>query len=68
MDVGNKIIKEEKMIDYVETTIALQTGKKKLDDLLLKKKFEEATHAVDQMIADLVDLKWWLRKQNDHNQ
>jgi len=56
------------MIDYVETTIALQTGKKKLDDLLLKKKFEEATHAVDQMIADLVDLKWWLRKQNDHNQ
>ena len=56
------------MIDYIETTIALQTGKKKLDDLLLKKKFEEATDAVDQMITDLVDLKWWLRKQNDHNQ
>jgi hypothetical protein len=55
------------MIDYVETTIALQTGKKKLDDLLLKKKFEEATDAADEMIIALVDLKWWLRNQNDNH-
>lgn len=55
------------MIDYVETTIALQTGKRKLDDLLLKKKYNEAVNQADDMIIALIDLKWWLRKQNENN-
>lgn len=56
------------MIDYVETTIALQTGKKKLDNLLLKNKFKEAQDQADDMIVTLIDLKWWLKnKQNENN-
>lgn len=55
------------MIDYVETTIALQTGKKKLDNLLLKNKFKEAQDQADDMIVTLIDLKWWLKKKQDEN-
>ena len=55
------------MIDYVETTIAIQIGKKKLDDLLLKNKYKEAITQADDMIVALIDLKWWLKKQNENN-
>jgi hypothetical protein len=55
------------MIDYVETTIALQTGKKKLDDLLLKRKFKDAKEQCNELIIALIDLKFWLDKQNENN-
>ena len=55
------------MIDNVETTIALQTGKKKLDNLLLKNKFKEAEDQANDMIMALIDLKWWLKKQYENN-
>lgn len=56
------------MIDYSETILALQTGKKKLNDLLTKRKYAMAIKVVDDLIVALIDLKWWLRKQNDNNQ
>jgi hypothetical protein len=56
------------MIDYSETILTLQTGRKELSDLLTKRKFDLAIKVVDDLIVALIDLKWWLRKQNDHNQ
>ena len=55
------------MIDYSETILALQTGRKKLSDLLTKRKFSLAVALVDDLIITLIDLKWWLKKQNDNN-
>jgi len=57
----------DKMIDYSETILALQTGRKKLSDLLTKRKFSLAAALVDDLIITLIDLKWWLKKQNDNN-
>lgn len=56
------------MIDYSETIIALQTGRKNLSDLLTKRKYDLAIKVVDDLIVALIDLKWWLRKQNDNNE
>ena len=53
------------MIDYSETILVLQTGKKKLSDLLTKRKYKLAIDVVDDLIVALIDLKWWLRKQNE---
>ena len=55
------------MIDYVETTMEIEIGKKKLDNLLLNKKFKEAIDKADDLIIALIDLKWWLKKQNENN-
>ena len=55
------------MIDYSETILALQTGKKKLSDLLTKRQYKLAINVIDDLIVALVDLKWWLRKQNENN-
>lgn len=55
------------MIDYSETIIALQTGRNKLTDLLLKRKYDLAIKLVDDLIVGLIDLKWWLRKQIENN-
>ena len=55
------------MIDYSETVLALQTGKKKLSDLLTKRQYKLAINVIDDLIVALVDLKWWLRKQNENN-
>jgi hypothetical protein len=57
----------DKMIDYSETILAIQTGKKKLNDLLTKRQFSLAAAIVDDLIIALIDLKWWLKKQNDNN-
>jgi hypothetical protein len=57
----------DKMIDYSETILELQTGRKKLSDLLTKRKFSLAAALVDDLIITLIDLKWWLKKQNDNN-
>ena len=42
------------------------------DDLLdlfsdLKNKYKEAITQADDMIVALIDLKWWLKKQNENN-
>lgn len=55
------------MIDYSETILTLQTGKKKLTDLLLKRKYDLAIKVADDLIIALIDLKWWLRKQSENN-
>lgn len=55
------------MIDYSETILTLQTGRKELNDLLTKKKYSLAIKVVDNLIVALIDLKWWLRKQIDNH-
>lgn len=55
------------MIDYSETTIELKIGNKKLDDLLLKRQFKEAKEQCNDLIIALIDLKFWLDKQNENN-
>jgi hypothetical protein len=57
----------DKMIDYSETILAIQTGRKKLSDLLTKRQFSLAAAIVDDLIIALIDLKWWLKKQDDNN-
>lgn len=55
------------MIDYSETVLALQTGGKKLLQLLVKRQWKTAINVVDDLIVALIDLKWWLRKQDENN-
>lgn len=55
------------MIDYSETTLAVKTGMKELDNLLLKRQWTNSTAKVDDIIVALIDLKWWLKKQNENN-
>lgn len=55
------------MIDYSETILSLQTGSKKLLNLLVKRNFKAAINVVDDLIIALIDLKWWLRKQIENN-
>ena len=55
------------MIDYSETILALQTGGRKLLQLLVKRQWKLAIDKVDDLIVALIDLKWWLRKQNEDN-
>lgn len=56
------------MIDYSETVLALQTGARKLLHLLLKRQWKTAINVADDLIIALIDLKWWLRKQDENNQ
>lgn len=53
------------MIDYSEIIIGLHTGRRKLSDLLTKRKFDLALKVVDDLIVSLIDLKWWIKKQNE---
>ena len=55
------------MIDYSETILTLQTGGKKLLNLLVKRNYKAAIDIVDDLIVALIDLKWWLRKQSENN-
>jgi hypothetical protein len=55
------------MIDYAQVIIDLQTGRKELEKLLTKKQYGKAINEADNLIITLIDLKWWLRKQNDNN-
>jgi len=56
------------MIDYAQVIIELQTGRKELEKLLTNKKYKESKAAVNDLIVTLIDLKWWLDKQNDNHQ
>jgi hypothetical protein len=55
------------MIDYAQVIIDLQTGRKKLEQLLTKKKFDKVEDEANDLIIALIDLKWWARKQNENN-
>jgi len=55
------------MIDYAQVIIDLQTGRKELEKLLTKKQYKESKAAINDLIVTLIDLKWWLDKQNDNN-
>ena len=55
------------MIDYAQVIIDLQTGRKNLEQLLTKKKYALAKDATNDLIVALIDLKWWIEKQNENN-
>ena len=55
------------MIDYSETTLAVKTGMKQLDNLLLKREWEKSEDKINDVIVALIDLKWWLKKQYENN-
>jgi len=55
------------MIDYSETLLTLQIGSRKLLHLLVKRQWKTAINVVDDLIVALIDLKWWLKKQNENN-
>lgn len=56
------------MIDYAQTVIDLQIGRKELEKLLTKRQWKESKEACNDLIIALIDLKWWLDKQNENNQ
>jgi hypothetical protein len=57
----------DKMIDYAEVVLQLQSGRKELESLLTNKEFKKAREQANSLIISLIDLKWWIDKQNDTN-
>ena len=55
------------MIDYAQVVIDLQTGRKELEKLLTKRQFKLAKDKANDLIITLIDLKWWIDKQNENN-
>jgi len=55
------------MIDYAETILELKRGEKELSQLLQQKDWLKSIHKAEDLIVALIDLKWWLKKQNETN-
>jgi hypothetical protein len=53
------------MIDYSETILELKTGERDLSKLLQQRKFVDAKSKCNDLIIALIDLKFWLDKQNE---
>jgi len=57
----------DKMIDYAETILELKRGEKELSHLLQQKDWIKSINKSEDLIVALIDLKWWLKKQNETN-
>jgi hypothetical protein len=54
-------------MDYAEAILTIKTGEKKLHNLLLSSKLDEAEKMTDEIIIAAITVKQWIRgKSEDH--
>lgn len=55
------------MIDYAEAILKIKTGEKKLHNLLLKSKLDEAEMTADDIIIAAIEVKQWIKGKRENH-
>jgi len=55
------------MIDYAEDILIIKTGEKKLHNLLLGSKLDEAEKMADEIIIAAIQVKQWIRGKRENH-